>query len=245
MTRKGRSFSGACGFAWRSTQAQSQTSGWVLYMFERHVTSSFDVASSAAPHPVDMRPSRLGVGPAAQQPHQPLVSLPSSTHVFLQVSCSQGFLCLCYIDSPRSMNASNQLRHKLCCLSNTGIQTHQECSHDLPVPWLCLPFTLMQVHSITKQLEYKGKMVDLTETISHLPAGSQVLLSSASFEKLFGRLHEIRLTAASGPSQGSPQFKQHSKEYTQGLFVSSGCLNNIVAAALDQHSRLQHLAEAM
>ena len=75
-------------------------------------------------------------------------------------------------------------------------------------------------------------MVDLTETISHLPAGSQVLLSSASFEKLFGRLHEIRLTAASGPSQGSPQFKQHSKEYTQGLFVSSNRLDSIMAAAL-------------
>ena len=37
MTRKGLSFSGACAFAWQSTQAQSQTSGWVLWMFERHV----------------------------------------------------------------------------------------------------------------------------------------------------------------------------------------------------------------
>lgn len=92
----------------------------------------------------------------------------------------------------------------------------------------------MQVHSITKQLEYKGKMVDLTETISHLPAGSQVLLSSASFEKLFGRLHELRLTAASGLSQGSPQPKRLSKEYTQALFVSSNRMHKNVAAALWQ-----------
>ena len=111
MTRKGRSFSGACVFAWQSTQAQSQTSGWVLYMSERHMSSSFNVASSAAPLPVDMTPSRLGVGSAAQQPHQLLVSIPSSTHVLLQVSCSQGFLHLCHIDSPLFVNAFQHLCH--------------------------------------------------------------------------------------------------------------------------------------
>ena len=103
----------------------------------------------------------------------------------------------------------------------------------------------MQVHSITKQLEYKGKMIDLTETISHLPAGSQVLLSSSTFEKLFGRLHEIRLAAASGPSQGSPQPNRLSKECTQGLFVSSNRMHRLAAAALGHHSCLQRLAEAM
>ena len=54
---------------------------------------------------------------------------------------------------------------------------------------------LLQVHSITKQIEYKGTVVELTETISHLPAGSQLLFSSATFERMFGRLHEIRLPA--------------------------------------------------
>ena len=114
-----------------------------------------------------------------------------------------------------------------------------------PVACLFLSLALVQVHSITKQLEYEGKMVDLTETISHLPAGSQVLLSSTSFEKLFGRLHEIRLTAASGLSQGRPQPKRLSKEYTQALFVSSNRMHRVVAAALGQHSCLQRLAEAM
>ena len=76
MTRKGQSFSGACVFAWRFTQAQSQTSGWVPVNVQAARAFAFQcVASSAAPLPISMTPSRLGVGSAAPQPHRLLVSI--------------------------------------------------------------------------------------------------------------------------------------------------------------------------
>eukprot|EP00891_Asterochloris_glomerata_P007201 jgi/Astpho2/7201/Aster-01519 len=79
----------------------------------------------------------------------------------------------------------------------------------------------LRVHSITKQVEYKGAVVELTETISHLPAGSQLLFSSATFEKLFGRLHEIRLPADLVNSQCTIQQMPSGKK---GLPVLEGVL---------------------
>ena len=64
-------------------------------------------------------------------------------------------------------------------------------------------------------------MVELTETISHLPAGSQLLFSSATFEKLFGRLHEIRLPADPMQKQCSLQQVPLSKKALPILEVSS------------------------
>ena len=80
---------------------------------------------------------------------------------------------------------------------------------------------LLQVHSITKQIEYKGAVVELTETISHLPAGSQLLFSSATFEKLFGRLHEVKLPADPTNKRCSLQQKASSKKGLPDLEVSS------------------------
>lgn len=53
----------------------------------------------------------------------------------------------------------------------------------------------MQVHNVTKQVEYRGEMVDLTESLSHLPAGGQVVLSDTTFSHTVGRLQHIHLPA--------------------------------------------------
>jgi len=48
---------------------------------------------------------------------------------------------------------------------------------------------------VTKQVEYRGEMIELTESLSHLPAGGQVLLSDTTSQRTAGRLHEIHLPA--------------------------------------------------
>ena len=48
---------------------------------------------------------------------------------------------------------------------------------------------------MTKQVEYRGEMVDLTESLTHLPAGGQVVLSDATFQRLEGELHHVQLPA--------------------------------------------------
>ena len=53
----------------------------------------------------------------------------------------------------------------------------------------------LQVHNVTKQVEYRGEMVELTESLSHLPAGSQVLISDTTFQRVAGLLHQIKLPA--------------------------------------------------
>ena len=57
------------------------------------------------------------------------------------------------------------------------------------------PTFALQVHNVTKQVEYRGEMVDLTESLSHLPAGGQVVLSDTTFSQTAGCLHRIRLPA--------------------------------------------------
>lgn len=51
------------------------------------------------------------------------------------------------------------------------------------------------MHNVTKQVEYSGEMMELTESLSHLPAGGQVLLSDTTCQRTAGRLHEILLPA--------------------------------------------------
>ena len=55
----------------------------------------------------------------------------------------------------------------------------------------------MQVHNVTKQVEYRGELVQLTEALSHLPAGGQVLLSDTTFKLVAHRLHDIVLPPVS------------------------------------------------
>ena len=40
----------------------------------------------------------------------------------------------------------------------------------------------MQVHATTGQLSYNGTLVELTDAISHLPAGGQTLLSNQTLQ---------------------------------------------------------------
>jgi len=49
------------------------------------------------------------------------------------------------------------------------------------------------VHSNHKHVEYRGEIVDLTNSLLQLPAGGQVLLSDTTFQRIGGRLHEVKL----------------------------------------------------
>jgi len=42
-------------------------------------------------------------------------------------------------------------------------------------------------------VEYRGEIVELTNSLLQLPAGGQVLLSDTTFQRIGGRLHEIKL----------------------------------------------------
>ena len=42
-------------------------------------------------------------------------------------------------------------------------------------------------------MEYRGEIVELTNSLLQLPAGGQVLLSDTTFQRIGGRLHEIKL----------------------------------------------------
>ena len=48
---------------------------------------------------------------------------------------------------------------------------------------------------MTKQVEYRGEMVELTEALTHLPAGGQVVLSDVTYRRTAGRLLEVQLPA--------------------------------------------------
>lgn len=88
----------------------------------------------------------------------------------------------------------------------------------------------LQVHNVTKQVEYRGEMVDLTEALSHLPAGGQVVLSDTTFSLTAGRLQHIHLPAftfqTARNSLEGPKPRQGSMEglrsmYTKQLVVVS------------------------
>ncbi len=51
----------------------------------------------------------------------------------------------------------------------------------------------VQVHSNHRHVEYRGEIVELTNSLLQLPAGGQVLLSDTTFQRIGGRLHEIKL----------------------------------------------------
>lgn len=51
----------------------------------------------------------------------------------------------------------------------------------------------VQVHSATKHVEYRGEIMTLSESLLQLPAGGQVVLSDTTFQRIGGRLHEVKL----------------------------------------------------
>ena len=50
----------------------------------------------------------------------------------------------------------------------------------------------MQVHHVTRQVEYRGDVVSLAEALVDFPAGGQVLLSGSTYQRLYGRLHTLK-----------------------------------------------------
>ena len=46
-----------------------------------------------------------------------------------------------------------------------------------------------------KHVEYKGEIMELSASLLQLPAGGQVLLSDTTFQRIGGRLHEVKLPA--------------------------------------------------
>ena len=60
------------------------------------------------------------------------------------------------------------------------------------------------MHSTNRHVEYRGEIVELTELLLRLPAGGQILLSDTTFQRIGGRLHEVKLPAfqLQRPSEG-------------------------------------------
>ena len=62
--------------------------------------------------------------------------------------------------------------------------------------------TCLQVHRANKHVEYRGDIVELTDALLRLPAGGQVLLSDTTFQRIGGRLHEVKLPSLQLPRTG-------------------------------------------
>ncbi len=45
---------------------------------------------------------------------------------------------------------------------------------------------------MTRQVEYRGDVVSLTEALVGFPAGGQVLLSGSTYQRVYGRLHTVK-----------------------------------------------------
>ncbi|DBA88295.1 TPA: hypothetical protein ACH3X1_016535 [Trebouxia sp. C0004] len=73
------------------------------------------------------------------------------------------------------------------------------------------------VHNVTKQVEYRGEIIELSESLSHLPAGGQVLLSDTTSQRTAGRLHEIHLPAFTFQCAKSCLSRAQSKISFEGL----------------------------
>lgn len=58
------------------------------------------------------------------------------------------------------------------------------------------------MHSMSKRVEYRGEFAELTDSLSMLPAGGQVLLSDSTFQRIGGRLHEVKLPVSALPAKG-------------------------------------------
>ena len=95
-------------------------------------------------------------------------------------------------------------------------QEHQkplaECSAHSQTESVVSP---VQIHSLTKRVEYRGEFVELTDSLSMLPAGGQVLLSDSTFQRIGGRLHEVKLPTLSLPIKGGSGANQSSRRPTR------------------------------
>jgi len=82
---------------------------------------------------------------------------------------------------------------------------------------------------VTKQVEYRGEMIELTESLSHLPAGGQVLLSDTTSQRTAGRLHKIHLPAFTFQCAKGSLSRAQSKMSFEGLrpALSKGLVSSV------------------
>ena len=82
---------------------------------------------------------------------------------------------------------------------------------------------------MTKQVEYRGEMIELTESLSHLPAGGQVLLSDTTSQRTAGRLHEIHLPAFTFQCAKNSLSRAQSRMSFEGLrpALSKGLVSSV------------------
>ena len=74
------------------------------------------------------------------------------------------------------------------------------CSAGIMTSCMCV-----QAHHVTRQVEYRGDVISLTEALVGFPAGGQVLLSDGTYQRIYGRLHTLNLNDRKKPAkkQGS------------------------------------------
>ena len=46
---------------------------------------------------------------------------------------------------------------------------------------------------MTRQVEYRGDVITLTEALMGFHAGGQIMLSDGTYQRIYGRLHTIKL----------------------------------------------------
>ena len=85
-------------------------------------------------------------------------------------------------------------RYPKCTTHDTNAMS-PSCLGISPDSVSCMP----QVHSTLKHVEYKGEIMELSRSLLQLPAGGQVLLSDTTFQRIGGRLHEVKLPALQLP----------------------------------------------
>ena len=94
---------------------------------------------------------------------------------------------------------------------------------------------------MTKQVEYRGEMIELTESLSHLPAGGQVLLSDTTIQPTASRLHEIHLPAFTFPCAKGTLTRAQSKMSFEGLrpALSKGLVSSATPTLSSSLMKLQ------
>lgn len=59
----------------------------------------------------------------------------------------------------------------------------------------------LQVHHVTRQIEYHGELMSLAETIVGFPVGGQILISGFTYQRIYGRLHTVGTLAPAKPPE--------------------------------------------
>ena len=49
------------------------------------------------------------------------------------------------------------------------------------------------MHHVTRQVEYRGDVVALTEALVGFPSGGQVLMSGSTYQRVYGNLQTVQL----------------------------------------------------